>query len=100
MTSNQHGFYALGDTRATMENTMGRQTARWSKSFKIFLSSDWGLQLDPMKLESLVITDQPRRGEYVTGSCTHRPTSQGSWQYPKIGFQISDFGSRISDIRF
>ena len=29
-----------------------------SQISKIRLSSDWGLQLDPMKLESLVIADQ------------------------------------------
>ncbi len=37
-----------------------------------------GLQLDPMKPESLVIADQPCRGEYVPGPCTHRPSSHGS----------------------
>ena len=31
------------------------------------LSSDWGLQPDPMKLDSLVIAHQPWRGEYVPG---------------------------------
>ena len=31
---------------------------RWSESQKAGLSSDWGLQLDPMKLELLVIADQ------------------------------------------
>ena len=41
-------------------------------------SSDWGLQLDPMKLESLVIAHQPWRGEYVPGPCTHRPSSHGN----------------------
>ena len=24
-----------------------------------------------------------RRGEYVPGPCTHRPSRHGSWQYPK-----------------
>ena len=33
-------------------------------------SSDWGLQLDPMKTESLVIADQLCRGEYVLELCT------------------------------
>ena len=46
-------------------------------------SSDWGLQLDPMKPESLVIAGQLYRGEYVLKSCTHRPSTQGSWEYPK-----------------
>jgi len=41
-------------------------------------SSDWGLQLDPMKLESLVIAYQQWRGEYVPGPCTHRPSSHES----------------------
>ena len=79
MTSNQHGSYALGNTRATMGSTEGRQTARWSQSLKTSLSSDWRLQFASMKLESLVIVDQPCHGEYVLGSCTHRPSRQGSW---------------------
>jgi len=43
--------------------------------FKNSLSSDWGLQLDPMKLDSLVIAHQQWRGEYVPGPCTHRPSN-------------------------
>ena len=58
MTSNQHGSYALGNTRATMDGTEGRQTARWSKSLKTILSSDCRLKFASMKLESLVIVDQ------------------------------------------
>ena len=46
---------------------------------KVPLSSDWGLQPDPMKLDSLVIAHQPWRGEYVPGPCTHRPSSHESW---------------------
>ena len=38
--------------------TKGSETARWSKSQKQRLSSDCSLQLDYMKLESLVIADQ------------------------------------------
>ena len=33
-------------------------------------SSDWGLKLDPMKLDLLVIAGQLYRGEYVLKSCT------------------------------
>ncbi|KAF5276357.1 hypothetical protein FQR65_LT16376 [Abscondita terminalis] len=50
---------------------------------KAGLSSDWSLQLDSVKLESLVIAHQPWRGEYVPGPCTHRPSSHGSWGYLK-----------------
>ena len=36
----------------------GTQKGNLSQISKNRLSSDWGLQLDPMKLESLVIADQ------------------------------------------
>ena len=52
-----------------------RKCARISK---VPLSSDWGLQPDPTKLDSLVIAHQPWRGEYVPGPCTHRPSSHES----------------------
>ena len=58
MTSSPHGPYAQGYTRATMAGTKGCKTARWSQSQKTALSSDCSLQLDYMKLESLVIVDQ------------------------------------------
>ncbi len=58
MTSSPHGLYAQGCKRATMADTNRRKTARWSKSEKGGLSSDWSLQLDSMKLESLVIAYQ------------------------------------------
>ena len=51
---------------------------------KAGLSSDWGLQPNPTKLDSLVIAHQPWRGEYVPGPCTHRPSSHGSREYLKI----------------
>ena len=58
MTSSPHGPYAQGYTRATMASTKGCKAARWSQSQKTVLSSDCSLQLDYMKLESLVIGDQ------------------------------------------
>ena len=36
-----------------------------------------------VKLDSLVIAHQPRRGEYVPGTCTHRPSSHESRGYLK-----------------
>ncbi len=41
-----------------MGGTKGRETVRWSQSQKTVLSSDCSLQLDCMKLESLVIAYQ------------------------------------------
>jgi hypothetical protein len=83
MTSSHHALYVQGYTRATMAGTTGCDTARWSESLKAGLSSDWSLQLDSMKAELLVIANQQRRGEYVPGPCTHRPSHHESREHPK-----------------
>ncbi len=61
MTSSPHGLYIQGYTRATMDCTKGSEPAKVSESHKAVLSSDWSLQLDSMKLGSLVIVDQQPR---------------------------------------
>jgi hypothetical protein len=76
MTSSPYGLYIQGCTRATMVGIMGCEIARWS--LKTGPSSDCSLQLDYMKLESLVKAYQLRRLEYVPGPCTHRPSHHGS----------------------
>ena len=58
MMSSPHGPYAQGYTRTTMASTEGSELARVSESQKAGPSSDWSLQLDSMKLESLVIANQ------------------------------------------
>ena len=58
MTSSQYGPYVLGYTRATMAGTKGCKAARLSQSQKTGLSSDRSLQLDFVKLDSLVIVYQ------------------------------------------
>ena len=58
MTSNHHGPYGLGYTRATMAITKSCNTAMWSESQKDSLSSDCGLQPAHMKSELLVIPNQ------------------------------------------
>ena len=83
MTSNHHGPYVLGYTRATMAGTESSHFARRSESIKTGLSSDRSLQLDSVKLDSLVIVDQQCYGEYVPGPCTHRPSNNGSLGYLK-----------------
>ena len=84
MMSSHHGLYAQGYTLATMAGTTGREAVKRSQSYNAGLSSDWSLELDSMKVESLVIAHQPWRGEYVPGPCTHRPSSHGSWGYLKM----------------
>ncbi len=79
MTSSQHGPYAQGCTHATLRATKGCDPVRGSESQKSAHGSDWGLQLDLMKAESLVIADQQCRGEYVPGPCTQLK-AQGSYE--------------------
>ena len=83
MTSSHHAPYVQGYTRATLAHTEGCDTARWSESLKVRLGSDCRLKFACMKAELLVIADQHRRGEYVPGPCTHRPSHHGSEQHPK-----------------
>ena len=83
MTSSHHAPYVQGYTRATLAHTKGSNTARWSKSHKVRLGSDRRLKLASLKVELLVIADQQRRGEYVPGPCTHRPSHHGSRRHPK-----------------
>jgi len=64
-------------------NNKGSQNRKAELIPKSCLSSDWGLQLALMKLESLVIVGQPYHGEYVLKPCTHRPSSEPSRQRPK-----------------
>ena len=47
------------------------------------LSSDWSLQPDFMKLDSLVIASATARW-IRSGPCTHRPSSHGSWGYLEV----------------
>ena len=83
MTSGHHAPYVQGYTHATMAGTAGCDAVRRSGSLKAGLSSDRSLQPGSVKVESLVIADQQRRGECVPGPCTHRPSSHESWQHPK-----------------
>ncbi len=57
MTSSPHGPYVQGYTRATMGGTKGSELVRASESQKTSLSTDKSLQLDSLKVESLVIPD-------------------------------------------
>ncbi len=58
MTPSPHGPYVQGYTRATMGGTKGSELVRASESQKTSLSTDKSLQLDSLKVESLVIPDQ------------------------------------------
>ena len=80
MTSSPHGPYDWGYTRTTMATTEGSKPAMVSQSQKSCLSSDWSLQLDSMKLESLVIADQHAAVNTFPGLVhTARHTTKVGW---------------------
>jgi hypothetical protein len=83
MTSSQHGPYVLGNTHATMAGTMGGQPARGSQSQQT--QSQFGLQAATRLHEVGVASNRGSAyyGEYVPGSCTHRPSHHESRQYLK-----------------
>ncbi len=85
MTSSHHGPYDQGYTRATMVGTEGRQPARGSQSLKADRSPDRSLQLDCVKSESLVIANQPCRGEYVPGVLYTPPVTPWELTAPEVG---------------
>ena len=62
----------------------GKQDREVEPTPKSIRSWDRSLQLDSVNLESLVIVDQLRHGEYVPGPCTHRPSHHESLLYPKL----------------
>ena len=57
MTTSRHCTFTKWLTRGTMAGSEGRQGARRGQYEKTGLSSDWSLQLDSMKSESLVVAD-------------------------------------------
>jgi hypothetical protein len=89
MTSSQHGPYVLGDTHATMAETTGRQPARGSQSQQT--RSQFRLQAATRLHEVGVASNRgsAHHGEYVPGSCTHRPSHHESRQPLKPPGQLA-----------
>ena len=71
-----------------MARTKGSELARGSKSQKARLSSDWSLQLDSMKLESLVIADQHAAVNTFPGLVHTARHTMG------VGFTLRRFANR------
>ncbi len=80
MTSSQHGPYILGDTHATMARTMSCEPARGSQSPQTV--SQFRLEAATRLHEVGVASNRgsAHYGEYVPGSCTHRPSHHESRQ--------------------
>ena len=83
MTSNHHAPYDLGYTRATMALNKERRTREGERISKT--ASQFGLQAATRLHEVGIASNRGSacRGEYVPGSCTHRPSNHESWEHPK-----------------
>ncbi len=83
MTSSPHALYILGCTRATMAGTMSCDGVTLSESHQSL--PKFGLESATRLHEAGVASNRGsvRRGEYVPGPCTHRPSHHERWQHPQ-----------------
>ena len=82
-----------------MARTKGSETARWSQSQKTCPSPDCSLQLDCMKLESLVIPDQHAGVNTFPGlvHTARHTTKVGSTQNRQANLREADVYGRADD---
>ena len=80
MTSNHHAPYDLGYTRATMAPDKEKQPREGERISKT--ASQFGLKAATRLHEAGIASNRRSAccGEYVPGSCTHRPSHHGSLQ--------------------
>ena len=78
MTSNHHAPYDLGYTRTTMGVNRRKQYREVEQTRETL--SQFGLQAATRLHEAGIASNRGSecRGEYVPGSCTHRPSHHGS----------------------
>jgi hypothetical protein len=83
MMSSQHGPYVQGYTHATMAATTRSEPVTGSESQQT--RSQFGLQAATRLHEVGVASNRwsAYSGEYVPGSCTHRPSHHGSLEHLK-----------------
>ena len=83
MTSNHHALYDLGYTRTTMALNKEKQDREVEQNSKT--TSQFRLQAATRLHEVGIASNRGSacRGEYVPGSCTHRPSNNGSGVYQK-----------------
>ena len=77
-TSSQHGPYTLGHTHTTMANNNGLQASDSKLIPEISPQFRLGSETRPHEVGIGSNRGSASRGEYVLGSCTHRPSRQQS----------------------
>ena len=83
MTSSHHAPYVLGYTRTTMVDNRGKRSREAEQTPET--RSQFGLQAATRLHEVGIASNRGSacRGEYVPGSCTHRPSHHGSGVHQK-----------------
>ena len=87
-TSSQHGPYTLGYTHTTMANNNGQQASNSKLIPKI--SPQFRLRAATRPHEVGIGSNRRSAscGEYVLGSCTHRPSRQQSREWPNTSQEV------------
>ena len=80
--SSQHGPYTLGHTHTTMANNNVLQACKCKLITKISSQFRLGSEIRPHEAGIGSNRGSASRGEYVLGSCTHRPSRQQSREWP------------------
>ena len=75
-TSSQHGPYTLGYTHTTMAKNNGLQAGNGKLIPEISSQFRLGAETRPHEVGIGSNRESACRGEYVLGSCTHRPSRQ------------------------
>ena len=83
-TSSQHGPYTLGYTHPTMAKNNGQQAGNGKQIPEISPQFRLGSATRPHEVGIGSNRGSAGRGEYVLGSCTHRPSRQQSRGWLKL----------------
>ena len=93
MTSSQHGPYALGYTHPTMGTNSELPPGNGEQIFQMYPQFGLRAAICPHEAEIASNRGSAGRGEYVLGSCTHRPSRQQSREWMKSSQEAeSKFG--------
>ena len=88
MTSGQHGAYALGNTHTTMAKNNELQAGNGKLISEISSQFRLGAETRPHEVGIDSNRGSASRGEYVLGSCTHRPSRQQSRGWPNTSQEV------------
>ena len=88
MTSSQHGAYVQGNTHPTMAKNNGLRDRKVELIPEISPQFRLWAAIRPHEVGIGSNRESSDRGEYVLGSCPHRPSSQQSRGYPKAEISV------------